>query len=215
MLSANSAWRKLEISGTWGEFNSKTAAPIDLETLLQFTDTLKPEPKCSWVSSIGTNTFFFVLDCLLCLCFHFCSVALFNFQITVGLLLFHSVFIVQIAQQGSFGLFQTITVNLMIMCMRGVPLPYFCLNIKIYSAPCLKPGPVFITSIKNSVHPDLALIFWQKIYLSKIGATYFYWHSSCSTQLCPLLCLLQLSVCPFSYLQALCMLNSVHFGFGG
>lgn len=105
--------------------------------------------------------------------------------------------------------------QLMIMCMRGVPLPYFCLNVKIYSAPCLKPGPVFITSIKNSVHPNLALIFWQKIYSSKIGATYFYWHSSCSTQLCPLLCLLQLSVCPFSYLQALHMLNSVHFGFGG
>lgn len=141
------------------------------------------------VFSVGTNTFF---CCLLCLYFHVCSVALFKFQVTVGLLLFHSVFTVQIAQQSSFGLFQIITVSLMIMCMRGVPLPYFCLNVKIHSESCLKPGHVFITSIKNSVHPDLALTFWQKRYSSKIGAIYSYWHSSCSTQLCPLLCLLLL-----------------------
>lgn len=128
------------------------------------------------------------------------------------LLIFHSVFIVQIAQQSSFGLFPTITVNLMIMCMRGVPLPYFCFNVKIYSVPYLKLGPVFLSLIKNSVHPHLALIFWQKRYSSKIGATYLYWHSSCSTQPCPLLSLLQLS---FSYLQTLHMPNFMHFGFGG
>lgn len=34
LLSTNSAWGEVEISGTRGEFKSRTAAPIDLEAQL-------------------------------------------------------------------------------------------------------------------------------------------------------------------------------------